>query len=171
MKMLIVINQEDCGCRGHHAEPLCGIVVDVAVAINDDDTETESKIRELASKLQRRVLVMSPAAVDTAMDYLLDEVAELEHDMEDEPQATETPHEADAWIGEQWMGKKVREVSGTCNLGRTGTVVEVITDENGKLHCRSEFKTDRATWDHFWCPAACLIIADDEVSRGSASFA
>ena len=160
MKMLIVINQEDCGCRGHHAEPLCGVVVDVAVAINDDDTETERKVKELASKLQRRVLVVSPAAVDTALDYLLDEVAELEHDAE--PAAT--PHEADAWIAERWMGKTVREVSGTCNLGRVGIVVETMHDENGKLHCRCEFKKG-VTWDHFWCPAACLCIADDEVSR------
>jgi hypothetical protein len=55
------------------------------------------------------------------------------------------------------MGKKVREVSGAYNLWRTGTVVEVIADENSKLHCKVEM--DSAS-NYFWCPAACLIIAD-----------
>ena len=72
------------------------------------------------------------------------------------PKAMETPHEADAWIAEQWMGKTVREVSGMCNLGRTGKVVETLHDENGKLHCQAE--TSNGTGDYFWCPACCLVI-------------
>lgn len=71
------------------------------------------------------------------------------------PKATEMPHEADSWIAEQWMGKTVREVAGTCNLGRTGTVVETITDEKGALHCRVE---TGITSNYFWCPGSCLAV-------------
>lgn len=64
-------------------------------------------------------------------------------------------HQADTWIAENWMGKKVRQERGSKDcIGREGEVVETFFDEKGALHCRM-YRTSATDW---WCPAALLEI-------------
>lgn len=55
------------------------------------------------------------------------------------------PHEANQWISQQWMGRKVTEIAGD---RRSGIVTDTMWDEKGALHCYM---------DNWWCPAVKLI--------------
>lgn len=60
-------------------------------------------------------------------------------------------HEADAWIEALWMGRDVRQETGTsAALGRSGKVTETSWDERGALRCLVVGASS------FWCPAADL---------------
>lgn len=52
------------------------------------------------------------------------------------------------------MGMKVKQVKGIQQfIGRTGAIKQVITDENGVIHCQMGP-------DGWWCPAHLLDIEE-----------
>lgn len=75
-------------------------------------------------------------------------------------QPSPAPHQADAWIEQQWLGKpamqvkRIEGVSGVPDLvGRCGNVAEVFWDEKGALHCL--VSAPEGCW---WAPASLLAL-------------
>lgn len=63
---------------------------------------------------------------------------------------------ANSWIESLWMGKQVKQERGSDDcIGRAGTVVETLWDENGAMHCKVQGTPDDR-W--FWCPVFFLEI-------------
>ncbi len=62
-------------------------------------------------------------------------------------------HEADSWIAKMWMGKEVRQISGSpACIGEEGIVVGTMWDEKGALHCKMVNSNNEE-----WCCSAAML--------------
>ena len=63
------------------------------------------------------------------------------------------------WIASQWMGKSVKQVTGSSDcIGRVGIVEETMWDERGALHCRMVHNSMHGMSSEWWCPAINLEV-------------